>query len=216
MSRANIWGHIQSDIELGKTVSFYCKYFCCPDNSKNIKQINIDIGYFKILKSQISQGLTLNLVLFEFFISFQAEQLGDGRAHLLGEYINSRGQRWELQLKGSGRTPFSRFGDGRAVLRSSVREFLCSEAMYYLGVPTSRWDIFSESLIVNENVCSSFIQTCDEHVKQQNIANFKNLKNQIHLFYRLELQVFKDFKPDSFKLKVNCFHINKWLQIIKQ
>jgi len=69
---------------------------------------------------------------------YWAEQLGDGRAHLLGEYINSRGERWELQLKGSGRTPYSRFADGRAVLRSSVREFLCSEAMYHLGVPTSR------------------------------------------------------------------------------
>jgi len=69
---------------------------------------------------------------------YWAEQLGDGRAHLLGEYINSKGERWELQLKGSGRTPYSRFGDGRAVLRSSVREFLCSEAMHWLGVPTSR------------------------------------------------------------------------------
>ena len=60
-------------------------------------------------------------------------QLGDGRAHLLGEYVNRRGERWELQLKGSGRTPYSRHGDGRAVLRSSVREFLGSEAMYHLG-----------------------------------------------------------------------------------
>lgn len=67
-----------------------------------------------------------------------AGQLGDGRAHLLGEYINRKGERWELQLKGSGRTPYSRFGDGRAVLRSSVREFLCSEAMFALGVPSSR------------------------------------------------------------------------------
>merc|ERR1719234_1142661 len=67
-----------------------------------------------------------------------AGQLGDGRAHLLGEFTNSMGQRWELQLKGSGRTPYSRFGDGRAVLRSSVREFLCSEEMAALGVPTSR------------------------------------------------------------------------------
>lgn len=57
---------------------------------------------------------------------------------MLGEYVNKKGQRWELQLKGSGRTPYSRFADGRAVLRSSVREFLCSEAMFYLGVPTSR------------------------------------------------------------------------------
>lgn len=62
-----------------------------------------------------------------------ADQLGDGRAHLLGEYVNSKGERWELQLKGSGKTPYSRRGDGRAVIRSSVREFLCSEAMFYLG-----------------------------------------------------------------------------------
>ena len=71
-------------------------------------------------------------------MSFQADQLGDGRAHLLGEFVNAGGERWELQLKGSGRTPYSRQGDGRAVLRSSLREFLCSEAMFYLGVPTSR------------------------------------------------------------------------------
>ncbi|XP_048590420.1 protein adenylyltransferase SelO isoform X2 [Nematostella vectensis] len=65
-------------------------------------------------------------------------QLGDGRAVMLGEYVNSKGERWELQLKGSGKTPYSRHGDGRAVFRSSVREFLASEAMHYLGVPTSR------------------------------------------------------------------------------
>ena len=62
-----------------------------------------------------------------------AGQLGDGRAHLIGEYINQSGNRWELQLKGSGLTPYSRNGDGRAVIRSSVREFLASEAMYHLG-----------------------------------------------------------------------------------
>ncbi|KAG7487457.1 hypothetical protein MATL_G00023600 [Megalops atlanticus] len=75
-----------------------------------------------------------------------AGQLGDGRAHLLGEYTNRNGERWELQLKGSGKTPYSRSGDGRAVLRSSVREFLCSEAMHFLGVPTSR----AASIIVSE------------------------------------------------------------------
>ncbi|XP_074606319.1 protein adenylyltransferase SelO-like isoform X1 [Acropora palmata] len=67
-----------------------------------------------------------------------ADQLGDGRAVLLGEYTNRNGEKWELQLKGSGRTPYSRHGDSRAVLRSSVREFLVSEAMSHLGVPTSR------------------------------------------------------------------------------
>ena len=67
-----------------------------------------------------------------------ARQLGDGRAIFLGETINSAGQRFELQLKGAGATPYSRRADGRAVLRSSVREFLCSEAMHHLGVPTTR------------------------------------------------------------------------------
>jgi serine/tyrosine/threonine adenylyltransferase len=67
-----------------------------------------------------------------------AGQLGDGRAISLGEVVARDGQRWELQLKGAGPTPYSRSADGRAVLRSSVREFLCSEAMHHLGVPTTR------------------------------------------------------------------------------
>ena len=69
---------------------------------------------------------------------FWAGQLGDGRAITLGETVTASGQRWELQLKGAGRTPYSRSADGRAVLRSSIREFLCSEAMHHLGVPTTR------------------------------------------------------------------------------
>ncbi|MDE2119249.1 MAG: YdiU family protein [Betaproteobacteria bacterium] len=73
-----------------------------------------------------------------------AGQLGDGRAHLLGETAahdaaQSLGHPWwEVQIKGAGLTPYSRRGDGRAVLRSSIREFLCSEAMWHLGVPTTR------------------------------------------------------------------------------
>jgi len=65
---------------------------------------------------------------------------GDGRACSLGEFVptGGEGERWELQLKGSGTTPFSRRGDGRAVLRSSVREYLVSEAMEAMGVPTTR------------------------------------------------------------------------------
>jgi uncharacterized protein YdiU (UPF0061 family) len=66
-----------------------------------------------------------------------AGQLGDGRAITLGELVAPAG-RWELQLKGAGPTPYSRSADGRAVVRSSVREFLCSEAMHHLGVPTTR------------------------------------------------------------------------------
>ncbi len=67
-----------------------------------------------------------------------AGQLGDGRAINLGDVVNSRGERWALQLKGAGLTPYSRMADGLAVLRSSIREFLCSEAMFHLGVPTTR------------------------------------------------------------------------------
>lgn len=66
------------------------------------------------------------------------QQLGDGRAILLGEAINDTGERFDIQLKGAGMTPFSRMGDGRAVLRSTIREYLCSEAMFALGIPSTR------------------------------------------------------------------------------
>ncbi|MDO9322662.1 MAG: YdiU family protein [Pseudomonas sp.] len=65
-------------------------------------------------------------------------RLGDGRGLLLGEVVNAAGQHWDLHLKGAGQTPYSRSGDGRAVLRSSIREFLASEALFALGIPSSR------------------------------------------------------------------------------
>lgn len=65
-------------------------------------------------------------------------QLGDGRAHLLGEHLDPQARRWDLQLKGSGRTAFSRGGDGKAALGPMLREYLISEAMAALGVPTTR------------------------------------------------------------------------------
>ena len=81
-------------------------------------------------------------------------QLGDGRAILLGEATNTRGERWDLHLKGAGMTPFSRDGDGRAVLRSTIREYLCSEAMHALGIPTTRalCIIGSEDKVYREQV----------------------------------------------------------------
>ncbi len=93
-----------------------------------------------------------------------AGQLGDGRAILLGEANGL-----EIQLKGSGLTPYSRMGDGRAVLRSSIREFLCSEAMHALGVPTTRalcvtgsdarvWRETPETAAVVTRVAPSFIR----------------------------------------------------------
>ena len=65
-------------------------------------------------------------------------QLGDGRAVLLGEILGGDGRRYDLQLKGAGRTPFSRMGDGRAALGPVLREYIVSEAMAVLGVPTTR------------------------------------------------------------------------------
>ncbi|CAK8688083.1 unnamed protein product [Clavelina lepadiformis] len=79
-------------------------------------------------------------------------QLGDGAAIYLGEIANSRGENWEFQLKGAGPTPYSRSSDGRKVLRSSIREFLCSEAMQHLGIPTTRAGtlVTSDSLITRD------------------------------------------------------------------
>eukprot|EP01088_Endostelium_zonatum_P005815 TRINITY_DN1774_c0_g1_i1.p1 TRINITY_DN1774_c0_g1~~TRINITY_DN1774_c0_g1_i1.p1 ORF type:complete len:734 (-),score=182.06 TRINITY_DN1774_c0_g1_i1:145-2082(-) len=65
-------------------------------------------------------------------------QLGDGATMYIGEIVNNSGKKWEIQFKGAGKTPYSRTADGRKVLRSSLREFLCSEAMNALGVPTTR------------------------------------------------------------------------------
>ncbi len=85
--------------------------------------------------NQVLQGSTpLATVYSGHQFGVWAGQLGDGRAILLGETSGG----FEIQLKGAGRTPYSRMGDGRAVLRSSIREFLCSEAMHGLGIPTSR------------------------------------------------------------------------------
>jgi len=67
-----------------------------------------------------------------------AGQLGDGRALLIGQARNPSGELWDVQLKGAGLTPYSRFGDGRAVMRSTIREYLGSEAIAGLGIPTSR------------------------------------------------------------------------------
>ena len=87
-------------------------------------------------------------------------QLGDGRAILLGEAVGSQG-RWDLQLKGSGRTPYSRSGDGRAVLRSCIREYLCSEAMHALGIPTTRAlaIVGSDQPVVREDVETAAVLT---------------------------------------------------------
>lgn len=108
----------------------------------------LDLAESSCLSEQFAQVFTGNELLDDMAPHAQcygghqfgnwAGQLGDGRAINLGEVINKAGMRFSLQLKGAGETPYSRSADGLAVLRSSIREFLCSEAMYHLGIPTTR------------------------------------------------------------------------------
>ncbi|MBN0986182.1 protein adenylyltransferase SelO family protein [Amphritea pacifica] len=96
-------------------------------------------------------------------------QLGDGRALLLGDLPGSDGQRWELQLKGSGKTPYSRHGDGRAALRSVIREYLGSEALAALGVPTTRalCIVGSDTQICRDSIesAASMVRLSPSHIR---------------------------------------------------
>lgn len=98
---------------------------------------------------------------------FNAE-LGDGRGLLLGELINNS-KRFDLHLKGAGKTPYSRFGDGRAVLRSTIREFLASEALHHLGIPTSRalGMVRGDETVIREQPESGamLIRVCPSHLR---------------------------------------------------
>jgi len=119
-----------------------------------------------------------------------AGQLGDGRAHLLGEVQTESGP-MELQLKGSGQTPYSRMGDGRAVLRSSIREFLCCEAMAGLGIPTTRalCVIGSDLPVARETVETAAVVT-------RMAPSFVRFGSFEHWYYRDrndELNVLADF-----------------------
>ena len=133
--------------------AFYTRLPTTPLNEPSLLHVNADAATLLGLSSQALReqsfldvvsgnaempgGQTLAAVYSGHQFGHWAGQLGDGRAHLLGELQGPSGN-WELQLKGAGMTPYSRMGDGRAVLRSSVREYLASQAMYGLGIPTTR------------------------------------------------------------------------------
>jgi uncharacterized protein YdiU (UPF0061 family) len=124
-----------------------------------------------------------------------AGQLGDGRAILLGDADGPEG-RMELQLKGAGKTPYSRMGDGRAVLRSSIREFLCSEAMAALGIPTTRALVVTGS---NQRVMRENIETAA--VVTRMAPSFVRFGSFEHWHYRdkpEELRVLADYVIDTF------------------
>lgn len=96
-------------------------------------------------------------------------QLGDGRGLLLGEVVNNKGERWDVHLKGAGKTPYSRFGDGRAVLRSSIREYLGSEALHALGIPSTRalCIISSKEPVQRETreTAATLVRVADSHIR---------------------------------------------------
>lgn len=124
-----------------------------------------------------------------------AGQLGDGRAILLGEVDTPAGP-IELQLKGAGATPYSRMGDGRAVLRSSIREFLCSEAMAALGIPTSRALAVVGS---NQGVMRETVETAA--VVTRLAPSFIRFGSFEHWFYndkKEELKILADYVIERF------------------
>ena len=112
-------------------------------------------------------------------------QLGDGRAILLGEIVNGRGERWDLHLKGAGMTPFSRDGDGRSVLRSAIREYLCCEAMHGLGIPTTRalCLVGSDDKVYREQVetGATIVRMAPSHVRFGSFEIFYYRKQHEHL-----------------------------------
>ncbi len=124
-----------------------------------------------------------------------AGQLGDGRAILLGELVTSSGKQ-EIQLKGAGKTPYSRMGDGRAVLRSSIREYLCSEAMHGLGIPTTRALCLtgSDAKVLREEIETAAVvtRTAPSFIRFGHFEHFSY--NDMHV----ELKALADFVIDSF------------------
>lgn len=112
-------------------------------------------------------------------------RLGDGRAILLGEVRNRSGEKWDLHLKGAGLTPFSRDDDGRAVLRSCIREYLCSEAMHALGIPTTRalCIVGSDEEVLREQVetGSTLLRLAPSHVRFGHFEYFYWRNQQDHI-----------------------------------
>jgi uncharacterized protein YdiU (UPF0061 family) len=124
-----------------------------------------------------------------------AGQLGDGRAILLGEIATADGP-MELQLKGAGLTPYSRMGDGRAVLRSSIREFLCSEAMAALGIPTTRALVVTGS---NQGVTRETIETAAVVTRMApSFVRFGSFEHWFHRDKPEQLRILADYVIHNF------------------
>ena len=141
------------------------------------------------------------------------QQLGDGRAILLGEVVNENGERFDIQLKGAGLTPFSRMGDGRAVLRSTIREYLCSAAMNALGIPTTRALCItgSDAPVYRETVETSAVLTrvSPSHVRFGSFELFY-YRGQYEEVKTLADYVIREFYPQSAETE------NKYLDFLRE
>jgi uncharacterized protein YdiU (UPF0061 family) len=140
-------------------------------------------------------------------------QLGDGRALMIGEITDTDGMDWEIQLKGSGLTPFSRMGDGRAVLRSTIREYLCSEAIAALGIPTTRALCItgSKDAVYRERPEAAAVLTrvAPSHLRFGNFEVF---------FYRqqyAELKILADFIIEQFYPACSAAE-NPYVELLRQ
>uniref|UniRef100_A0A2A4K2D8 Selenoprotein O n=1 Tax=Heliothis virescens TaxID=7102 RepID=A0A2A4K2D8_HELVI len=153
-------------------------------------------------------GLTVSHRYGGYQFGFWADQLGDGRAHILGEFVNSKGESWQPQLKGSGETPYSRFGDGRAVLRSSIREMIASEACHYLGMPTTR----AAALVVSDDHKVWRDKTYSGRARQERAATVMRLA---HAWYRIgSLEILlKRKEPHTLKLLADFIIENHFPEI---
>ena len=150
MNYLNTWQLENSYADLPK--QFYTPINPTPVNKPSLvifnkdlsKELGIDLPNDKELLAQIFSGNKLPKKAKPISQAYAGHQfghfsiLGDGRAHLIGEQISANGKRFDIQLKGSGPTPYSRNGDGRAALAPMLREYIISEAMYALNIPTTR------------------------------------------------------------------------------
>ncbi|HJT21583.1 MAG TPA: YdiU family protein [Nitrospira sp.] len=181
-------------------------------NAAAARLIDLDPGQFSRPEftglfggSMLSEGMEPLAMLYSGHqFGIYVPQLGDGRAILLGQAANERGETWDLHLKGAGMTPFSRDGDGRAVLRSTIREYLCSEAMQALGIPSTRAlsIVGSDEKIYRERVETGamLLRMAPSHVRFGTFEVFYYRKQYEHLALLADYVIGRHF-PDLKEVK---------------
>lgn len=139
-------------------------------------------------------------------------QLGDGRAHLLGEVLDNNGIRRDIQLKGSGRTAFSRRGDGKCALAPALREYIMSEAMFALGVPTSRClAVVSTGELINRGMAKAgavVTRVASSHIRVGTFQYFAARGDLVSLKSLLDYTIKRHF-PEINSLEINAVGFNR-------